>query len=1201
MIVEEERPIQSIRGASGGGSSSPTRTDDNLFSRDVVEIVLGLSQGPIRGLVDGMKSFYVGGTPLMSQDGSLNFSSFNLGVKLGTAHDSPVNYVLGGESSNTQVGTRLFQGTWVNRQTDQSLKGVIDQLQVRMQFNVLYVQNNDGSFNNTARFRIQYRPASSYAAWSEVQGGLIKVTGKTTSGYMVDYAWDVPRINDNWVIRVLKENPDASTTEFCDLTWESFQMVTKGNRSYNQVALLHLVAKATSQFSSIPDFAGIYDGLEILVPTNYNGDMHSYDASGPWNGTFKLAWTNNPAWILYNLIMNPTWGLAKYYPWITCNRFDFYDAGRWCDEMVPDGRGGWQPRYTFNLALTDQQTGLDILKYVAGSFGAVIFDDATGMVHLRVDRWEEPTLMFTPENVTPEGFSYTFTDMSTRYNDYEVQFVNPDIDWNVDHRRVPNEEHIALNGSIPYQFQAIGCTNEHEAVRRATYQLITSTTECATVSFVTARLGRVIDPYKPIYIADPITGWSSGGRIKSIFNNKIYLRDPIYFTVNQNYNLRLQSVDGLSNFVVTPGKIGAVTELTIVSGIIPPNIPDRTVFTIEDNGGFGIAKPFRTIAIEPVDNQPDTYKVTAVEVNINKQAAADNCVPIGSKQYSFKNPLIPPPPMNMVMASGTEQLIIGQDGSIQARILVSWDPPANAIVKRYDVQWKESSQSTWLTASTTGESVFLGPCKSGVDYDITVWAISTFDYRSSQLSTWNYRCVGKDEPPSNVTNFNVIRRQNDILLKWDPIPDLDRAGYEIRLGTSWETGTILVTDYAATQFAWTTDTGGAYSFMIRAIDTSHNFSPIPTIQTIALYGPSAVRGVIAVQSSNRIEMSWKPNPEDNILDYEIREGDSWATAVFVAKTKSTSFGLTAGAGGTRKFWLKAIAAPGIYSDKATFVTTDVAQLDNTNIVYETDELSKGFTGMRYNMVIYGDSLRMDDGKAKAEYIFSVSLPTSFRAQNTLFIGLDAIVDFTTRWKDATFPWNDAKAQMPWAAQGDISSINYRAEIATLTALPSDVLYAIKLDNTLGFSGPGDDGEATEQQTVSYRAGKYGSGLFVQTAPLQPVPTRVTFSVNIPNVFSTSFWIIPYDNNDDTWSSFCGRNGAQITIGYQASTMSVYAIDNNGKKISIPIDLEIGERYLVAISQDANTRTLYVGREGGSMFRGTLNVGGIGATINYSLY
>lgn len=1191
-----ERPL--FIGA-GGGPKQPVRTDDNLFSRDVVEIVFALSEGPIRGPVDGMKSIYVGGTPLMSQDGSVNFDNFNVGIMRGHADDPAVNYKLGGEASNTQVGVRLYQGTWVSRTTDDTLRNVVDQLQVRIMFNTLYTSNNDGTFNNTASFDIQYRQSSN-PNWTTYSGGTVNVTGKTTAGYTVDYVWDVPRVDDTWVIRVMKHNPDTSSTNYCDISWESFQEVTKGNRTYDRVALMHIVALGTSQFSSVPQIGVDLDGLEILVPTNYNPDLHV--TQGVWDGTFKQAWTNNPAWILYDLIMNTNYGLRKYYPWLTCNRFDFYDAAAWCDTQVPNGKGGTQPRYTFNMVVKDSQSGLDMLQYVAGSFGAVIFDDATGAVHLRVDKWEEPTLMFTPENITPDGFSYSFSDMTTRYNDIEVKFANPDLDYEEDIRPARNPDHIALNGSIPLSFEAVGCTDEHEALRRAYYRLITATTECATVSFTTARLGAIIDPYKPIYVADPTTGWATSGRIKSFVNGIFNLRDPIYFTVDQNYTMRIQSTTGLSTFTVRPGKTGAVYALPLVSGIVPPNLPDRTVFTIEDNGGFGLAKPFRVISVEPIDNSPNQFTITAVEMNVNKQWAADNCTPIGSVPYSFRNPLIPPPPTNLHCESGTDMLLMGQDGTIQARIHAMWDPPGNALVDNYIIRWKESLQSTWFETTSTGESAILAPCKTGVAYDIVVEAVSAFGYRSSQLQLWGYVCVGKDQPPSKVTNFRATRRATDILLAWDAIPDLDRAGYELRQGDNWDTATVLVTDYAATQFAWTTDAGGSYNFLIRAKDSSGNLSDSPTICSLLLTGPSPVSGAIAVQSGNRVDLRWNPNPEDNITDYEIREGAAWATAIFLAKVKATTYAVTAGASGTRLFWIKAIASPGIYSEKATFITTDVAQSDNVNILYTTDEVVNNFQGAKYNMVKYGTSvLRMDDGKDKSEYIFSVALPDVFKAQNSLFIGLDAIVDDKTTWAESTFPWNDQIANKPWVAQGDIASIKYSLQIATSVTQEANVLYQWRLDNVLSYADPGTDGSVANSQTVSYAPSKYGAGLWCQVAPLQPTPTQVQYSTNVPNTFSCSFWISVDDLTDKTFMTFVGRNNTFIRVGYESAKMQLFAIDHHGAKVGLPIGLQVGERYLIGFSQDTNERKIYFGKESGAWYRASIAAPGIGASIYVALY
>lgn len=1188
-------------GGGGGGGSDYERTEDNLFSRDTVEIVLGLSMGPIRGLTNGMKSFLIGGTPLMSDSGNMNFQSFNLGIKLGYESDGPVDYKLGGEASNKSVGTRLMSNTWVTRQTEQSARGFIDQIQVRITFQQLFTSFDDGTYNNTAVFYIQYKPASS-GWWQNYGGDVVRIEGKTSTGYYRDFVFDVPRINDDWIIRVMKVNPDSTSEYICDMAWESYQSITKSNRRYNKLALAHIVALATSQFGSIPDFAGIYDGRIIQIPTNYNPDTRMYDEVSPWNGTFKSGWTNCPPWILYDLIMNTDYGLRKYYPQITVNRFDFYEAAKWCDAMVPDGKGGYQPRYTFNMALLEAKNGLEMLQYIAGSFGAVIFDDATGQIYLKVDKWEEPKMLFTPENVEGGEFNYSFTDITTRYNDIKVQFVNPELDWNQDVRRVHDPAHINANGNIPTEMVMVGCTDEHEAVRRGYYRLITALTETATVTFNVARLGKVIDPYMIIAVADPTPGWSYSGRIKSYYNSYIQLRDPIYFLLAQNYTMTLQTVDGLVKVVVNPERVGSVYQLRVVSGFVPDGLPDRTVFSIEDNGNFGVAKPFRVMDIEAIEGSPDRFAITAVEVNRNKQAAADNCTPIGSVQYSFKNPLIPPPPTNLQAESGTEHMLIAQDGTIMARIFAFWEAPAKVLITHYEIQWKESRQSTWYTTTSPAESVMLEPCKSGVAYDIVVWAVNSFGNRSSALTLFNYVCVGKDAPPSNVKNFTIRRRTNDILLKWDAIPDLDRAGYEIRLGTSWETAEVLVTDYAATQFSWSTTEGGTYSFLIRAIDSSGNYSLLPTLQTIHIQGPSAVTGIVAIQSNNRLELRWSPNPEDNILEYEIREGGAWGTAVFVAKAKTTGHSMTAGSAGTRMFWLKAIASPGVYSEKASFVTTDVAKLDDTNIIYTTDEVANGFQGSRYNMVVAGDELRMDSGRQASEYLFDVTLPTVFRAQNTLFVGLDAIVDNTTTWDTATYPWTDPQARTPWVEPGDISSIGYKAEISIRRGLGADVVHSWPFDGTLVSEGLEDRNPAPilEQTNISWGTGKFGRGLYVESGGLAEDATKLKYTVNIPASFSFAAWVRPMDTDDDVW--YVLESGANwIAVVYNKQRQAVMVTSSDDKQILVPFKIVQGERYLAALVQTSGDRRLYVARENRSYAKGSVSGGPIGAINRVRYY
>jgi hypothetical protein len=219
----------------------------------------------------------------------------------------------------------------------------------------------------------------------------------------------------------------------------------------------------------------------------------------------------------------------------------------------------------------------------------------------------------------------------------------------------------------------------------------------------------------------------------------------------------------------------------------------------------------------------------------------------------------------------------------------------------------------------------------------------------------------------------------------------------------------------------------------------------------------------------------------------------------------------------------------------------------------------------------------------------------------LFIGLNAIVDDKTTWAQSTFPWNDPIANKTWTTPGDVASIVYSIQIAMSVGLPANVLYQWRLDNVLTYAGTGEDGAVVENQTVTYKPSKFGAGLWCQVAPLQPLPTKVKYSTNVPNAFSMSFWILPDDLTDKVFATVVGRDGKFIRIGYTAATQSLYAIDNDGTKVSMPVGLLVGQRYLVGLSQDLNDRRIYFGKENGAWYRASIAKAGIGAGIYVQLY
>lgn len=865
--------IELFEGA-GGGQSSPTNTPDSLFSEDVIEVALAISEGPIRGLTQGAKSFYVGNTPLMSQDGTLNFQKFAIGVHPGYPEGmaKELNLVLGGEASNTAVGVTLFSQTPVTRQTDSILRGRIDTLEVRINFTRLMRTDDKGNYRHTAQFMLEYK-ATKDAAWkSFYPEQVISLEGKTSSGAVKEFTVSVPRIDDDYQIRVTKISPDSNETTFVDMMFDSFQMVTKGPRSYPDTAVVHLIGVSTGQLASVPDLLGVYDGLLVRVPTNYNPDTRTYDDSVPWNGSFKFAWTDNPAWILYDMIVNPRYGLAAHRVHVDANRFDFYLAARWCDTPVlvndgPDTR----PRFTFNDIIVEPRPAMEMLNYVAGSFNAVVWDDLQGQIHLKVDKDDPAVAIFTPENVTDSGFEYTFTDITTRANDISVSFINPDLDWNEDRRRIPNvttsEDAIAQFGRVPLDFIAVGCTNAHEAVAKAQVRLISSLTETTMVSFTTARQGSLLGLLDIILVADPLMGWSQSGRLTTYDSEFLNFRDPIYIEEMKQYVVKLQTVDGIVEVNVQPEEVGEVRRFKLLS-VLPPNIPRYTVFALEDTSGFGLAKPFRVTSVEEADGSPYQFRVSAVEVNRNKYTQSETNTNLEEIQYSYKNPALPGAPTNFRAETGDEQAFYdATTGLTIARILASWMRPYGVVVAGYELQYQRVGIDADWTAipGITAESVYISPAEAGIAYRLRVCAINPNGRKSAWVTLESVVAEGPKVKPETVVSFTATGDLFQNILNWEfggsanilkvevwgsNVNDVTRASKLADLSYPTNTWTHLGLSMGVTVYYW-----------LRVQNTSRVLSDFT----------SPARSATTVQDPTRITQILIDQLSDSVLLPELRE------------------------------------------------------------------------------------------------------------------------------------------------------------------------------------------------------------------------------------------------------------------------------------------------------------------------------------------
>jgi hypothetical protein len=368
-----------------------------------------------------------------------------------------------------------------------------------------------------------------------------------------------------------------------------------------------------------------------------------------------------------------------------------------------------------------------------------------------------------------------------------------------------------------------------------------------------------------------------------------------------------------------------------------------------------------------------------------------------------------------------------------------------------------------------------------------------------------------------------------------------------------------------------------------------------TTFVLTLLAPSTVRQFDVVQSANRLEFRWQPNPEPEVVGYELREGAAWDASLFVAEVKSTSYTLPSGFDGERRFWIKAIASPGIYSDTPTFVSTVVAQPQNANLILERDEQALGFPGTKHFASVVAvngrNVLRMSTGAQTAEYLFELDLVSPIRAQNTLLNSLGASVDDRTTWLEANFPWSGDAARRQWAYDGAVANVDARFQIAREDTLQAGEIYGWRLNGSTAGLGSAVSSQAAG---IAYAAGRYGDGLMVKDT------TRVAWTVSVPSVFHTSFWFIPVEVTTCVIWTASGPSGL-LLVGYDAATSAFFLEDHLARRVSVPFGMTATDRVCIGVCQTASERRLFAGRMGGDIQAASAGFAPVGILSTLRLY
>lgn len=744
-------------------SRAPVIAPDSAQSTTTVKILYGLSEGEIEGLADGLKSVYLDDTPVQDVNGNPNFDNVIVDFRAGT---NDQDYIEGfpDVSNEININVELKETTpWVRAFSNTDL----DAARVRLKWGALRVQ--DASTGNVGGITIRYAidRQTDGGVWEEVIN--TQISDKTSPDYQRTHRIELPRADNGWQIRVRRITPNQNSDLVSDKMYvAAVTEVIDVKLRYPNTALLGLQYDAET-FSNIAKMAARCKGVRIRVPTNYDSETRQY--VGIWDGTFKYAYTNNPAWHFYDACIDKRRGLGNHLDQTMVDKWSIYRLGQYCDELVPDGKGGQEPRFTLNVYQQSQEDAYSVLGKMAGVMRAYMFWDGQSIV-LDADMPSDTVYTFTRANVIDGHFEYSGTRKRDRHTIAVVNFDNPDNRFKTEPEPIPDEEAIAKYGINKVEIDAWGVTSRGQAQRAGLWALKTEKYETQTVVFKVGLDGYIPQPGKIIEIADQsFAGRANGGRISSISADlKQVTLDRDDVVCRAGDRLVINGEDGKAKARVIEGINGRV--VTVVSAFEENTISSQNVWVI-DAQDLATMK-FRIVSI--IQNDKHQFEIKAVQYNPQKYDAIDYGAYIDEIPITIVNPDMQPA-VESVSLSTYDKI---EQGMNIAVMVIGWPQAQGAV--RYQVEWRKDDGS-WIKMPLTGNnSVEVEGVYSG-NYQARITAFSAFDIASLPTYSSVTALLGKNGTPPALANLAATGILFGIQLEWifPAKGALDTAHTEIRV------------------------------------------------------------------------------------------------------------------------------------------------------------------------------------------------------------------------------------------------------------------------------------------------------------------------------------------------------------------------------------------------------------------------------------
>lgn len=749
---------KALKGRKGGSSSSrtPTEQSDDLQSVAKAKILVALGEGEFAGQLTG-KDIYLDGTALENADGSQNFSGVTWEFRAGTQAQKYIQGIPGTENE-ISVGTEVSSATaWTRTFTNTQLSAV----RLRLKWPSLFKQEDDGDLvGNSVNYAIDLQTDG--GTWTTVLN--TSVTGKTTSGYERSHRIDLPQAGSTWTIRLRKITSDANSAKIGDtMTLQSFTEVIDAKLRYPNTALLYIEFDSSQFNGSIPQISCEPRGRVIRVPDTYDPETRTY--SGTWTGAFKWAWTDNPAWIFYDLVVSDRFGLGHRLTASNIDKWTLYQVAQYCDQMVPDGKGGngTEPRYTCNVYIQDRNDAYTVLRDFAAIFRGMTYWGGDQIVAL-ADMPRDVDYVYARANVIDGRFTYASSTTKSRYTTALVSWSDPGNAYADAMEPVFEQALVARYGFNQLEMTAIGCTRQSEANRKGRWGILTNNKD-RVVSFDVGLDGNIPQPGYIIAVADELlSGKVMGGRISAV-NGRVIKLDRVA-DAEAGDRLILNLPSGASQSRTIQAVNGESVTVTTAYSETPQA---EAVWVVESDELY--AQQYRVVSVS--DNNDGTFSITGAWHDPDKYARIDTGAIIDQRPVSVIPPGNQSPPANIVISAFS---VVQQNISVQT-MRVSWDQAQNAIA--YEAQWRRND-GNWVNVPRSSTTSFDVPGIYAGRYLVRVRAINASEISSGWGYSEEKTLTGKVGNPPKPVGFTA---SEDVVF-----------GIELNWGFPANTGDTLKTE-----------------------------------------------------------------------------------------------------------------------------------------------------------------------------------------------------------------------------------------------------------------------------------------------------------------------------------------------------------------------------------------------------------------------